>query len=45
MPPLPVLRGRTPGRVFEKLGWQIARQRGSYIIMVKEGELTTPQIY
>ena len=28
-------------RVFEKFGWQVARQRGSHIIMVKEGENVT----
>ena len=27
MPTLPVLSGRKTVRVFEKLGWQIARQR------------------
>jgi predicted RNA binding protein YcfA (HicA-like mRNA interferase family) len=34
MPTLPVLGGRKTVRVFEKLGWQIARHRGSHIIMV-----------
>ncbi len=41
MPALPVLSGRKAVRVFEKLGWQIVRQRGSHIIMVKEGEIAT----
>ena len=41
MPALPVLSGRKVVRAFEKLGWQVARQRGSHIIMVKEGGLTT----
>jgi predicted RNA binding protein YcfA (HicA-like mRNA interferase family) len=31
-------------RVFEELGWQIARQRGSHIIMVKTGEMETLSI-
>jgi predicted RNA binding protein YcfA (HicA-like mRNA interferase family) len=44
MPTLPVLSGRKAVRAFEKLGWQIARQRGSHIIMVKEGETTTLSI-
>jgi predicted RNA binding protein YcfA (HicA-like mRNA interferase family) len=44
MRPLPVLSGRKAVRAFEKLGWQIARQRGSHIIMVKEGEMTTLSI-
>jgi predicted RNA binding protein YcfA (HicA-like mRNA interferase family) len=41
MPALPVLSGRKTVRIFEKLGWQIVRQRGSHIIMVKDGETTT----
>jgi predicted RNA binding protein YcfA (HicA-like mRNA interferase family) len=41
MPALPLLSGRKAVRVFEKLGWQVARQRGSHIIMVKDGEMTT----
>jgi predicted RNA binding protein YcfA (HicA-like mRNA interferase family) len=44
MPALPVLSGRKTARVFEKLGWQIARQRGSHIIMVKDGEIVTLSI-
>jgi predicted RNA binding protein YcfA (HicA-like mRNA interferase family) len=27
--------------VFEKFGWQVARQRGSHIILVKEGARAT----
>ena len=41
MPALPVLSGRKAVRVFEKFGWQVARQRGSHIVMVKEGENVT----
>ncbi len=41
MPALPVLSGRKAVRVFEKLGWEAARQRGSHIILVKEGEIAT----
>jgi len=44
MPALPVLSGRKAVRAFEKLGWQVARQRGSHVIMVKEGEMTTLSI-
>jgi predicted RNA binding protein YcfA (HicA-like mRNA interferase family) len=44
MPALPVLSGRKAVRAFEKLGWQIARQRGSHIIMVREGENVTLSI-
>jgi predicted RNA binding protein YcfA (HicA-like mRNA interferase family) len=41
MPPLPVLRGREVVSAFEALGWTVARQRGSHIIMVKEGSMVT----
>jgi predicted RNA binding protein YcfA (HicA-like mRNA interferase family) len=44
MPSLPVVSGRKAVRSFERLGWQVARQRGSHIIMVKEGEITTLSI-
>jgi predicted RNA binding protein YcfA (HicA-like mRNA interferase family) len=44
MPALPLLSGRKAVRVFEKLGWQVARQRGSHIIMVKDGENVTLSI-
>jgi predicted RNA binding protein YcfA (HicA-like mRNA interferase family) len=44
MPALPVLSGRKTVRVFEKPGWQVARQRGSHIIMVREGETATLSI-
>ena len=42
MPPaLPVLSGREVVRVFESLGWSVARQSGSHIILVKEGDMAT----
>jgi len=44
MSALPILSGRKAVRAFEKLGWQIARQRGSHIIMVREGENVTLSI-
>ena len=37
MPQLPVMSGRAVVRVFENLGWQVARQRGSHIVLVKDG--------
>ena len=43
-PSLPVLSGREVVRVFESLGWQVARQSGSHVIMVKESEMTTLSI-
>jgi predicted RNA binding protein YcfA (HicA-like mRNA interferase family) len=44
MPALPVLSGRKVVRAFEELGWQVARQRGSHIILVKDGEVATLSI-
>ncbi len=45
MPPsLPVLKGRDIVRIFESLGWQVARQSGSHIVMVKAGETVTLSI-
>ena len=40
-PPLPVLSGAEVVRTFQTLGWRVVRQRGSHIIMVKEGEIAT----
>ncbi|MFC1783317.1 type II toxin-antitoxin system HicA family toxin [Planctomycetota bacterium] len=44
MPTLPVLSGRETMRVFEHFGWVSVRQRGSHIIMVKEGHIATLSI-
>lgn len=41
MPTLPTFSGREVVRIFEKHGWEVARQRGSHIILVKAGELVT----
>jgi predicted RNA binding protein YcfA (HicA-like mRNA interferase family) len=38
---LPVLSGREVARVFGRLGWEVARQRGSHIILTKEGRIVT----
>jgi predicted RNA binding protein YcfA (HicA-like mRNA interferase family) len=38
---LPSLSGREVVRIFGKDGWQVARQRGSHMILVKEGLMTT----
>jgi len=38
---LPVLSGREVAKVFGRLGWEIARQRGSHIILTKEGHIAT----
>jgi predicted RNA binding protein YcfA (HicA-like mRNA interferase family) len=44
MPPVPVLRPRDVVRAFERLGWQVARQRGSHIIMTRPGSIVTLSI-
>ena len=41
MPRLPVLNGSETVRAFELLGWNVARQRGSHIIMTKPGEIAS----
>jgi predicted RNA binding protein YcfA (HicA-like mRNA interferase family) len=41
MPSLPVLSGREVVRAFQKNGWTIARQRGSHIILIKQGSPAT----
>jgi len=41
---LPVLSGKEIVRVFESLGWEVSRQRGSHIIMTKPGEIVTLSI-
>jgi len=41
MPEIPLLSGRDVVRTFEKFGWRRVRQRGSHIILVKEGQYVT----
>lgn len=41
MASLPPLSGRDVVRVFSKDGWQMVRQRGSHIILVKQGHMAT----
>jgi len=38
---VPLLSGREVVKVFRRLGWDIARQQGSHIILVKEGHIAT----
>jgi predicted RNA binding protein YcfA (HicA-like mRNA interferase family) len=44
MPPVPLLRPREVVRAFERLGWSVARQRGSHIVMTKPGHIATLSI-
>jgi predicted RNA binding protein YcfA (HicA-like mRNA interferase family) len=41
MPPVPLLPGRSVVRAFERLGWQVARRRGSHIILIKPNHPAT----
>ena len=41
MPPVPVLKPREVVKTFKKLGWEVARQRGSHIILTKSGHTAT----
>jgi predicted RNA binding protein YcfA (HicA-like mRNA interferase family) len=41
MPSVPLLNGREVVRIFEEFGWKKARQKGSHIVLVKEGQYTT----
>ena len=44
MPPVPLLRPREVVAAFQKLGWEVARQRGSNIILTKTGHIATLSI-
>ena len=41
MPAVPLLRPREVVRGFERFGWRVARQRGSYIVLTKPDALVT----
>jgi predicted RNA binding protein YcfA (HicA-like mRNA interferase family) len=38
---LPVLSGNEVRKAFENAGWEYVRQRGSHMVMVKEGSIAT----
>ncbi len=41
MATLPVLKPREVVKALKKFGWEIARQRGSHIILTKDGHIAT----
>jgi len=41
MASLPTLTGREVVQAFAKDGWQMVRQRGSHMILVKPGQMAT----
>jgi predicted RNA binding protein YcfA (HicA-like mRNA interferase family) len=44
MTSLPVLSGQEVVRALESFGWLVVRQRGSHIIMTKDGEYASLSI-
>jgi predicted RNA binding protein YcfA (HicA-like mRNA interferase family) len=44
MPPIPLLRPNVVIKTFEKFGWQVARQKGSHIILTKPRHIATLSI-
>ena len=41
VPLLPTVSGNDVVRAFERLGWRVARQRGSHIIMTRDNHRAT----
>lgn len=44
MAAVPLLKPKELVKAFERLGWEVARQRGSHIIMTKPGHIATLSI-
>jgi len=44
MPTLPILRPREVVKGLERFGWTVARQKGSHIILTKEGHIASLSI-
>ena len=44
MPKLPRISGRKAVRAFERAGWEVARQRGSHVVLTKPGSIYTLSI-
>jgi predicted RNA binding protein YcfA (HicA-like mRNA interferase family) len=41
MPKLPRVSGREAVHVFQRAGWDVARQRGSHVVLTKSGTIYT----
>ena len=41
MPTLPRLSGRSVVKAFSRDGWELVRQKGSHMVLVKEGSWAT----
>ncbi len=44
MPRLPVISGEEAMRAFERAGWHVDRQRGSHVVMLKQGSIVSLSI-
>jgi len=44
MPQVPLLKPQIVVNAFEQLGWEVARQKGSHIILTREGHIATLSI-
>jgi len=44
MPDVPLLKPREVVKALKKLGWDVARQKGSHIILTKDGHIATLSI-
>jgi len=41
MPVTPLLNAREVVKIFGSFGWQVSRQNGSHIVLVKDGHMAT----
>ncbi len=44
MSPIPLLKPSLVVKAFENFGWEVVRQKGSHIIMTREGHIATLSI-
>jgi len=44
MPPVPILSPSEVIKLFQRLGWEVVRQKGSHIIMTRPGHIATLSI-
>ena len=44
MPAIPILKPKEVIKAFQMLGWEVACQRGSHIILVKKNHIATFQV-
>ncbi len=44
MPKLPVLSGASAVKAFCRAGWRIDRQRGSHVVLLKQGHMASLSI-